>query len=127
LNEATYEHQSMSTKFPPIKTPARRGIDPEAARALAESEGLGIPTAPDGVPPPAPKAPSPAPVEVVKLKRGHGLESFQADFPAELLDALRLRALKEKTSVKALVLRSLHDAGYPVPTEFLEDKRRRGR
>ena len=45
----------------------------------------------------------------------------------ELLDALRLRALKEKTSVKALVLRSLHDAGYPVPTEFLEDKRRRGR
>ena len=39
----------MSTKFPPIKTPARRGIDPEAARALAESEGLGIPTAPDGV------------------------------------------------------------------------------
>ena len=63
----------------------------------------------------------------MKLKRGHGLESFQADFPAELLDALRLRALKEKTSVKALVLRSLHDAGYPVPTEFLEDKRRRGR
>jgi hypothetical protein len=114
----------MSTKFPPIKTPARRGIDPEAARALAESEGLGIPTAPDGVSSPAP---SPAPVEVVKLKRGHGLESFQADFPAELLDALRLRALKEKTSVKALVLRSLHDAGYPVPTEFLEDKRRRGR
>ena len=110
----------MSTKFPPIKTPARRCIDPEAARALAESEGLGIPTAPDGVS-------SPAPVEVVKLKRGHGLESFQADFPAELLDALRLRALKEKTSVKALVLRSLHDAGYPVPTEFLEDKRRRGR
>ena len=117
----------MSTKFPPIKTPARRGIDPEAARVLAESEGLGIPTAPDGVSPPAPKAPSPAPVQVVKLKRGHGLESFQADFPAELLDALRLRALKEKTSVKALVLRSLHDAGYPVPTEFLEDKRRRGR
>jgi hypothetical protein len=114
----------MSTKFPPIKTPARRGIDPEAARALAESEGLGIPTAPDGVSPPAP---SPAPVEGVKLKRGHGLESFQADFPAELLDALRLRALKEKTSVKALVLRSLHDAGYSVPTEFLEDKRRRGR
>src|SRR3954471_14658206 len=110
----------MSTKFPPIKTPARRGIDPEAARALAESEGLGIPTAPDGVSPPAP---NPAPVEMVKLKRGHGLESFQADFPAELLDALRLRALKEKTSVKALVLRSLHDAGYPVPTERLKTYR----
>ena len=54
-------------------------------------------------------------------------ESFQADFPDELMDALRLRALKEKTSVKALVLRSLHDSGYPVSAEFLEDKRRRGR
>src|SRR4051794_38383980 len=103
----------MSTKFPPIKTPVRRGIDPEAARALAESEGLGIQTTPDG----APKTVNPAPVEAVKLKRGQGLESFQADFPGELLDALRIQAIKEKTSVKALVLRSLHDSGYPVPLE----------
>jgi hypothetical protein len=113
-------------KFPPVKTP-RRGIDPEAARALAESEGLGIPTAPDGVTTPAPTAANPPPVDVVKLKRGQGLESFQADFPADLLDALRIRAIKEKTSVKALVLRALNDSGYPVPAEFLEDKRRRGR
>ena len=35
--------------------------------------------------------------------------------------------MREKTSVKALVLRALHDSGYPVPAEFLEDKRRRGR
>jgi hypothetical protein len=117
----------MSTKFPPINTPTRRGIDPEAARALAESEGLGIQTTPDGAHPPAPKAVTPAPIEAVKLKRGQGLESFQADFPGELLDALRIRAIKEKTSVKALVLRSLNDSGYPVPAEFLEDKRRRGR
>jgi hypothetical protein len=119
----------MTTKFPPIKSPARRGIDPEAARALAESEGLGIPTAPDGVASPTPK-PVPSSeksAEAVKLKRGQGLESFQADFPEELLDALRMRALKEKTSVKALVLRALHDSGYPVPAEFLADKRRRGR
>jgi hypothetical protein len=115
----------MSTKFPPIKTPTRRGIDPEAARALAESEGLGIPTTPDGVPPPAPRPTSQG--ESVKLKRGQGLESFQADFPGELLDALRIQAIKEKTSVKALVLRSLNDSGYPVPAEFLEDKRRRGK
>jgi hypothetical protein len=120
----------MTTKFPPIKSPVRRGIDPEAARALAESEGLGIPTAPDGVVPPPPPKPAPSSeklVEAVKLKRGQGLESFQADFPEELLDALRMRALKEKTSVKALVLRALHDSGYPVPAEFLADKRRRGR
>jgi hypothetical protein len=117
----------MSTKFPPIKSPTRRGIDPEAARALAESEGLGIPTTPDGVQPLRPKAPDPAPVEAIKLKRGEGLESFQADFPADLMDALRLRAMKEKTSVKALVLRSLNDSGYPVAAEFLADRRRRGR
>jgi hypothetical protein len=117
----------MTMKFPPIKPPARRGIDPEAARALAESEGLGIPTAPDGVPPAAPKPVGREQGETVKLKRGQGLESFQADFPGDLLDALRLRALKEKTSVKALVLRSLHESGYPVPAEFLEDKRRHGR
>lgn len=117
----------MSTKFPPIKAPVRRGIDPEAARALAESEGLGIPTAPDGVPTTPPKTSRKAPADVVKLKRGQGLESFQADFPEELLDALRIRAIKDKTSVKALVLRSLHDSGYPVAPEFLEDKRRRGR
>lgn len=113
----------MTLKLPPIKSPTRRGIDPEAARALAESEGLGIPTAPDGIASPSPKA---AP-SAGKLKRGQGLESFQADFPEELLDALRMRALKEKTSVKALVLRALHDSGYPVSAEFLEDKRRRGR
>lgn len=119
----------MTTKFPPIKSPARRGIDPDAARALAESEGLGIPTTPDG-----PSSPSPAPrpskalvADEVKPKRGAGLESFQADIPDDLMDELRLRALKEKTSVKALVLRALHDAGYTVPAEFLEDKRRRGR
>lgn len=118
----------MTLKLPPIKSPTRRGIDPEAARALAESEGLGIPTAPDGVaPPPKPAPSSEKPVETVKLKRGQGLESFQADFPEELLDALRMRALKEKTSVKALVLRALNDSGYPVPAEFLADKRRRGR
>jgi hypothetical protein len=115
----------MSTKFPPVKTSARRGIDPEAARALAESEGLGIPTAPDGVP--QPKTSSAPPAEEVKLKRGQGLESFQADFPDDLMDELRLCALKRKTSVKALVLRALHEAGYSVPVEFLEDKRRRGR
>jgi hypothetical protein len=120
----------MTTKFSPIKTPARRGIDPEAARALAESEGLGIQTTPDGVPPPAPKAArskstSPVPAEMVKPTRGHGLESFQADLPGALLDELRIRAIKEKTSVKALVLRALHDAGYTVPAELLEDKRRR--
>jgi hypothetical protein len=113
----------MSTKFPPVKTSARRGIDPEAARALAESEGLGIPTAPDGVP--QPKTSSAPPAQEVKLKRGQGLESFQADVPVALLDALRWRALKEKTSVKALVLRALHDAGYPVPPEFLRSRRHR--
>jgi hypothetical protein len=114
--------------LPPIKTPARRGIDPEAARALAESEGLGIPTTPDGPATlPAQKVARTAPAEVVRLKRGQGLESFQADFPADLMDELRLRALKEKTSAKALVLRALHDSGYAVPDEFLEDKRRRGR
>jgi hypothetical protein len=118
----------MAPKLPPIKTHARRGIDPEAARALAESEGLGILTTPDGPPPQAPKTASPAPeaaVETVKLKRGQGLESFQADIPTELLDALRWRALKEKTSVKALVLRALHDSGYPVPQEFLRSRRQR--
>jgi hypothetical protein len=117
----------MSTKFPPIKTPTRRGIDPEAARALAESEGLGIPTTPDGVPQSTPRSTSQGQGNAVKLKRGQGLESFQADFPGELLDALRIQAIKEKTSVKALVLRSLNDSGYPVPAEFLEDKRRRGK
>jgi len=117
----------MSTKLPPINTRARRGIDPESARALAESEGLGIPTTPDGVHQSTPRSASQVQTDAVKLKRGQGLESFQADFPEELLDALRLRALKEKTSVKALVLRALRDSGYPVPDEFLEDKRRRGR
>jgi hypothetical protein len=112
--------------LPPINAPARRGIDPETARALARSEGLGIPTAPEGVKPPVLKraeraAPEPA------SRRPAGTESFQADFPAELLDELRIRAIREKTSAKALVLRALAEAGYPVPAEFLEDKRRRGR
>src|SRR5688572_10892561 len=116
--------------LPPINTPARRGIDPEAARVLAESEGLGIPTAPDGVSKsPARRRVDAKPVEVAddRPRRAAGTESFQADFPAELLDELRIRAIREKTSAKALVLRALHDAGYPVPPEFLEDKRRRAR
>ena len=116
--------------LPPINAPARRGIDPEAARALAESEGLGIPTAPEGVSrPPTRRRVEAKLVEVTddKPRRTIGTESFQADFPAELLDALRIRAIRGKTSAKALVLRALHDAGYPVPPEFLEDKRRRGR
>ena len=117
--------------LPPIKAPTRRGIDPEAARALAESEGLGIPTTPDGVEKlPTRKRAEPKRGEHAdddKPKRPIGTESFQADFPAELLDELRIRAIREKTSAKALVLRALHEAGYPVSAEFLEDKRRRGR
>src|SRR5690349_735262 len=86
--------------LPPINTPARRGIDPEAARALAESEGLGIPTAPEGVKPPPSKRPEAKLVDVTddRPKRQAGTESFQADFPAELLDELRIRAIREKTS-----------------------------
>jgi hypothetical protein len=118
----------MSTKLPSIKTPARRGIDPAEARALAESEGLGILTTPDGPPPQVPRAAdpvTPSPAEEVRLRRGEGLESFQMDVPGEILDALRWKALQEKTSVKALVLRSLHDSGYPVPEAFMRNRRKR--
>jgi hypothetical protein len=105
--------------LPPVNV--RRGIDPDAARALAESEGLGIPTTPAGAPKPPPASPDKAP------KRPAGVESFQADFPADLMDELRIKAIRGKTSVKALVLRALADVGYDVPSEFLEDKRRKGK
>ena len=113
--------------LPPIKAPARRGIDPEAARALAESEGLGIPMTPEGMPRPSAHRRADPVADGPRPKRPAGVESFQADFPSELLDELRIRAIRERTSAKALVLRALHGAGYPVPGEFLEDKRRRGR
>src|SRR3954453_857799 len=87
--------------LPPINAPARRGIDPAAARALAESEGLGIPMTPEGVKPPARKRVEPRAVvrgqDDPGPRRAAGTESFQADFPAELLDELRIRAIREKT------------------------------
>lgn len=54
-------------------------------------------------------------------------ESFQAYFPSALMDQLRIRALTDRTTVKALVLRALHDTGYLVPEEALQDRRRKGR
>ena len=70
----------MTMKLPPIKPPARRGIDPEAARALAESEGLGIPTAPDGVPSRS-QAVGRDQGETVKLKEGSGRRASRPTFP----------------------------------------------
>jgi hypothetical protein len=53
------------------------------------------------------------------------VESFQMDVPDELMDEMRLRAIKERSSVKVLVLQALHDSGYSVPTAFLRNRRRR--
>jgi hypothetical protein len=48
-------------------------------------------------------------------------------FQADLLSELRIRAIRERISAKALVLRALHNTGCPVPSEFLKDERNRGR
>lgn len=54
-------------------------------------------------------------------------ESFQAYFPAGLMNQLRHRALADRTSVKALVLRALRDSGYLVPPEATRDRRKKTR
>jgi hypothetical protein len=53
------------------------------------------------------------------------VQSFQMDIPDELMDALRFQAVKERSSIKALVLQALHESGYPVPSAFLRNRRRR--
>lgn len=45
--------------------------------------------------------------------------------PAETLRALKMRAAEQGTTARALVLEALRQAGYPVPSDELTDRRRK--
>ena len=55
--------------------------------------------------------------------KGRG-KSLMITVPDQTRAALRARAGKEETTVRALVLRALKEAGYPVPADELVDRRR---
>lgn len=55
--------------------------------------------------------------------KGRG-KSLMITVPDETRAALRARAGKEETTVRALVLGALKNAGYPVPLDELVDRRK---
>jgi hypothetical protein len=66
------------------------------------------------------------PPAVVSRSRGHGHGcSLMVVCHEETRQALKVRAAKEETTVRALILQALADAGYPVPDDGFIDRRRR--
>ncbi len=58
---------------------------------------------------------------------GHGKGAqLMVTVPPETLRALKVKAVERSSTVRALVLRALRRAGYPVPEEELQDRRRKG-
>jgi hypothetical protein len=49
------------------------------------------------------------------------------NLPAGVVRQLRDRMAREETTLRALVLEALRDAGYAVPAGEIRDRRRRGR
>jgi hypothetical protein len=45
--------------------------------------------------------------------------------PTDTLRALRMKAAADGSTVRALVLKALHAAGYPVPQDEVVDRRRK--
>lgn len=55
--------------------------------------------------------------------RGSG-QALQVLMPPDTLKALKLHAVEQDTTVRALVLQALAKAGYPVPQDEVRDRRR---
>lgn len=105
---------------PPLQ-PVRRGLDPAAARAIAEDSGMGVVTQAPSPPVSLPKATT----ATADAPSGRSRDSlFQLSMPPGLLKTLKLQAVTEDTTVTVLVLRALAAAGYDVPAASLVDKRR---
>jgi hypothetical protein len=61
----------------------------------------------------------------VRKSKGEGT-GLMIVVPTETLKSLRTRAAENGSTVRALVLVALSNAGYPVPADELIDRRRRG-
>jgi hypothetical protein len=64
------------------------------------------------------------PPAVVRPRGGGDGVPLQVVMPEDLLRALKVKAATEGLTVRALVLRALRDAGYPVELTELGDRRR---
>lgn len=51
-------------------------------------------------------------------------QQLVVQLPAETVKALKRAALEQETSVRAMLLKALSTAGYPVPTGQDEDRRK---
>jgi hypothetical protein len=56
--------------------------------------------------------------------KGEG-EGFYLRMPEQTLSAIKIKAAKENTTARMLVLSALQSAGYPVPDFELIDRRRK--
>jgi hypothetical protein len=56
--------------------------------------------------------------------KGEG-EGFYLRMPEDTLSAIKIKAAKENTTARMLVLSALQSAGYPVPDFELVDRRRK--
>jgi len=54
-----------------------------------------------------------------------GGEGFYLRMPEETLSALKIKAAKQNTTARMLVLAALQSAGFPVPDVELVDRRRK--
>ena len=107
----------MMTKpnFRPI-TPLE-DVDDAALERVNES--LGVPTmVRPNAKPPVPSSPQPtAGRKAAATVRRHRKLTFRSPEPVN--DALKLKALTERTSIRILILQSLKQSGYPVIDEDL--------
>lgn len=51
-------------------------------------------------------------------------ENLQINIPAELKQRLAVDAASQRTTIRAIILRALTSAGYPISEDELRDKRK---
>lgn len=125
-----------------LKARLRSVVDASGAHSLAPRPPVApapaatLPTTPAQIPapidspvpsPPPQRAATATPTPAPAASRGRedgGPTITLRGIPAELWRELNLRAVEDKTTVRALVLQALRDRGYSVPAAELEDKRK---
>ena len=56
--------------------------------------------------------------------RGEG-QGFYLRLPEKTVEAIKIKAIEQKTTARVLVLKALKSAGFPVTAEAMTDRRRK--
>lgn len=96
--------------LPPVAAKPKRTIDQQEVERLAREGGYPLTT---------PPAPSPA-----RGQRPDNLVALSVNMPKSLRRQIRERATRDDTTVAAIVMQALADAGFDVNPMYLKDRRR---